>query len=210
MTTFTYHYTLSSNGATQVGVASTKSAPPTRAFLQKRVHQLEDMLENKDKECARKLRALQQKYTALEVRGREAGCSVAGVLMLSPHQQVAYEKQISSLKERLASVVPQGDDEREVRGTGESGEVAQLKSKVDQLQLENCQLREAIERQEPVVGVSRKEPTAVEDKVQDFLALDSLKAENEQLKEKVNSTHPSIPLSVLTPSMLNSLHSCLK
>ena len=127
--------------------------------------------------------------------------------MLSLHQQVAYEKQISSLKERLASVVPRGDDQREVRGTGESGEVAQLKSKVDQLQLENRQLREAIERQEPVVGVSRKEPTAV---VQDFLALDSLKAENEQLKEKVNSTHPSIPHGVLTPSMLYSLHSCLK
>lgn len=130
--------------------------------------------------------------------------------MLSPHQQVTYEKQISSLKERLASVVPQGDDQRGVSGTGEGGEVAQLRSKVDKLQLENRQLREAIERQEPVVGVSRKEPTAVEDKVQEFLASDSLKAENEQLKEKVNSTHPSIPLSVLTPSMLNSLHSCLK
>ena len=53
---------------TQVGVsATTKSAPPTRAFLEKRVQQLEDSLESKDKECSRKLRALQQKHTALEV-----------------------------------------------------------------------------------------------------------------------------------------------
>ena len=69
-------FTISADGdkaatgaGSQVGVsATTKSAPPTRAFLEKRVQQLEGSLENKDKECSRKLRALQQKHTALEVQ----------------------------------------------------------------------------------------------------------------------------------------------
>ena len=67
LTTFTF--TFHSDPGTQVGAsARTKSAPPTRAFLEKRVQQLEGSLESKDKECTRKLRALQQKYTALEVQ----------------------------------------------------------------------------------------------------------------------------------------------
>ena len=69
-------FTISADGdkaatgaGSQVGVSTTtKSAPPTRAFLEKRVQQLEGSLENKDKECSRKLRALQQKHTALEVQ----------------------------------------------------------------------------------------------------------------------------------------------
>lgn len=48
-------------------MATSKPAPPTRTFLEKRVHQLENVLESKDKECARKLRALQQKYSTVEV-----------------------------------------------------------------------------------------------------------------------------------------------
>ena len=35
--------------------------------LERRVHQLEKQLENKDQESARRIRALQQKYTAMEV-----------------------------------------------------------------------------------------------------------------------------------------------
>lgn len=62
-------FALHSDPGIQVGVsARTKSAPPTRAFLEKRVQQLEGSLESKDKECTRKLRALQQKYIALEVQ----------------------------------------------------------------------------------------------------------------------------------------------
>ena len=58
--------------------ARTKSAPPTRAFLEKRVQQLEGSLESKDKECTRKLRALQQKYTALEVQWKNDNISLWG------------------------------------------------------------------------------------------------------------------------------------
>ena len=50
------------------GVASRRKAPPTQVFMDKRIGQLEAMLEERDKEDSKKLRALQQRYNAMEVR----------------------------------------------------------------------------------------------------------------------------------------------
>ena len=44
-----------------------KPARPTRAYLEHRVQQLEESLEARDKECSKKLRAMQQKCTTIEV-----------------------------------------------------------------------------------------------------------------------------------------------
>ena len=90
---------------------------------------------------------------------------------------MTFEKQISSLKEQLASRLVAMDDQ--LKATGDE-EVAQLRSKVDKLQQENRELREAIERHEPVVGVARVESTTSE-----RIPLDSIRAENQQMKEKV-------------------------
>ena len=65
----------------------------------------------------------------------------------------------------------------------------QLRSKVNKLQRENCELRETIERCEPLVGVARVESTASEG-----VPLDSIRAENQQLKEKVNQNFVHVHL----------------
>lgn len=43
-------------------------APPTQVFMEKRVQQLEEVLAARDEEESKRLRALQQRYTAMEVR----------------------------------------------------------------------------------------------------------------------------------------------
>ena len=49
-------------------MVSRHKAPPTQVFMDKRFKQLEAMLEERDKEDSKKLRALQQRYNAMEVR----------------------------------------------------------------------------------------------------------------------------------------------
>ena len=92
---------------------------------------------------------------------------------------MTFEKQISSLKEQLASQLVAMGDQHRAGSTGD-GDVAQLRSKVNKLQQENHKLREAIERYEPVMGVARAESATSEG-----VPLDSIRAENQQLKEKV-------------------------
>ncbi len=52
----------------EVGVAKGHVATPTKAHLERRVRTLEEALERKDEESARRLRSLQQKHEAMEVR----------------------------------------------------------------------------------------------------------------------------------------------
>ena len=54
------------DGAAKGRVRTEAAAPSTH--LERRVHQLEKQLETKDQESARRMRALQQKYTAMEVQ----------------------------------------------------------------------------------------------------------------------------------------------
>ena len=178
---------------TQVGVsATTKSAPPTRAFLEKRVQQLEGSLESKDKECSRKLRALQQKYTALEVRYK---CYIeylhGHIIWAYLWCQVTYEKQIASLKEQVASMAAADEGGMKMKKRFDK-ELAQLRLELERAQHKNQQLREAMKQyqreagspDERSAGGTKRDEALLNFKIS--LEADSLRAENEQLKEKVS------------------------